>query len=246
MKNTGVLFSNDKHSERVKAVVANVHRMGIRNTVITNYDGRMFPRVMGGFNRVLLDAPCTGSGVIAKDPSVKTQKDEHDVRRMSHIQKELILAAIDSVDMRGHSTGSAVIVYSTCSILIEENEAVINYALKKRAVKVVPSGVPFGKPGFTRMGRVHFHPSLKHAVRVYPHTHNMDGFFVCKLIKYDNAAVAIPSSMSPADEARGKEEESVSELNTDTDPQGSAAAHQEGKEKKTTREEKKKNPKQSS
>jgi len=82
--------------------------------------------------------------------------------------------------------------------------------------------------------------------RVYPHTHNMDGFFVCKLIKYDNAAVAIPSSMSPADEARGKEEESVSELNTDTDPQGSAAAHQEGKEKKTTREEKKKNPKQSS
>lgn len=99
MKNTGVLFANDKHSERVKAVVANAHRyclllrllrrsplmprglcpfylcrMGIRNTVITNYDARMFPRVMGGFNRVLLDAPCTGSGVIAKDPSVKTQK----------------------------------------------------------------------------------------------------------------------------------------------------------------------------
>jgi ribosomal RNA methyltransferase Nop2 len=48
--------------------------MGIRNTVITNYDGRMFPRVMGGFDRILLDAPCTGSGVISKDPSVKTQK----------------------------------------------------------------------------------------------------------------------------------------------------------------------------
>lgn len=143
MKNTGVLFSNDKHSERVKAVVANVHRMGIRNTIITNYDGRMFPKVMGGFDRVLLDAPCTGSGVIAKDPSVKTQKvpsstnfglfiltriplvyvqDEHDVHRMSHIQKELLLAAIDSVDMRGRSSGSSVIVYSTCSILMEENE----------------------------------------------------------------------------------------------------------------------------
>lgn len=206
MKNTGVLFSNDKHSERVRAVVANVHRMGIRNTVITNYDGRMFPRVMGGFDRILLDAPCTGSGVISKDPSVKTQKDERDVHRMSHIQKELILAAIDSVDMKGHSSGGAVIVYSTCSILIEENEAVVDYALKKRAVKVVPSGVPFGKPGFTRIGSRQFHPSLKHAVRVYPHTHNMDGFFVCKLIKYDNMPVPIPANVSAKPEEEQQEE----------------------------------------
>lgn len=211
MKNTGVLFSNDKHSERVRAVVANVHRMGIRNTVITNYDGRMFPRVMGGFDRILLDAPCTGSGVISKDPSVKTQKDERDVHRMSHIQKELILAAIDSVDMKGHSSGGAVIVYSTCSILIEENEAVVDYALKKRAVKVVPSGVPFGKPGFTRIGSRQFHPSLKHAVRVYPHTHNMDGFFVCKLIKYDNMPVPIPANVSAKPEEEEAEEEEKGE-----------------------------------
>ncbi len=74
MKNTGVLIANDKNSNRIKAVVANVHRLGVHNCIITNYDGRMFPRVMGGFDRVLLDAPCTGSGVASKDPSVKTQK----------------------------------------------------------------------------------------------------------------------------------------------------------------------------
>lgn len=74
MKNTGVLIANDKNSNRIKAVVGNVHRLGVHNCVITNYDGRMFPRVMGGFDRVLLDAPCTGSGVASKDPSVKTQK----------------------------------------------------------------------------------------------------------------------------------------------------------------------------
>jgi len=184
MKNTGFLFVNDANAERIKAVVANLHRCGVRNAVVTVLDGRMFPKVMGGFDRILLDAPCTGTGVIARDPSIKTQKDEKDVLRMSHLQKELILSAIDSVD--AHSKTGGIIVYSTCSILVEENEAVIEYALARRHVRLIPTGLAFGRPAFTRIQDKRWHPSMKHAVRVYPHTHNMDGFFIAKLQKYEN------------------------------------------------------------
>lgn len=74
MKNTGILFANDARADRLQAVVANIHRLGISNTVVCNYDGRTFPSVMTGFDRVLLDAPCSGTGVIAKDPAVKFNK----------------------------------------------------------------------------------------------------------------------------------------------------------------------------
>lgn len=74
MKNTGTLFANDSNKDRAKATKGNIHRLGINNCILSAVDGRKFPPIMKGFDRVLLDAPCSGTGVISKDNAVKSMK----------------------------------------------------------------------------------------------------------------------------------------------------------------------------
>lgn len=184
MKNSGTLIANDLKMERQKATVANLHRLGVKNAVVCCYDGRKIGSNMKGFDRVLLDAPCSGLGVISRDQSVKIQRTVRDIQRISHLQKELLRAAVDAVDP--HSPTGGIVVYSTCSVSTEENEQVVDFILRRRFVRLVETGLEVGKPGFTRHKERRFHPSLVLTRRFYPHVHNMDGFYVAKLKKYKN------------------------------------------------------------
>lgn len=201
MRNTGIIIANDLKAERQKATVANMHRLGVRNVVTSCYDGRKLGKLWKNrFTKILLDAPCSGLGVISRDPSVKVQRTIKDVERCGVLQKELLLNAIDALSCKGKDGG--IMVYSTCSVSVAENEDVVNYVLGKRDVKLLNAGLDFGKPGFTRYQQKRYHPSLALTRRFYPHVHNMDGFYVAKIQKL--------SDKRPGDDDdKDKEKESI-------------------------------------
>ncbi len=77
-------------------------------------------------------------------------------------------------------------MYSTCSVSPLENEEVVNYALKRRYVKLAEMPFDLGEPGITKYTDKRYHPHLVLTKRIYPHTVNMDGFYVAKLVKVSN------------------------------------------------------------
>lgn len=179
MKNKGFLVANDYKKERLRAVHFNVQRMGITNCVVTNYDGRKFPKIMRNFDRVLLDAPCSCLGVLARYPQAKASRQYIDVYKAAHLQRELLRAALDCCKVGGY------VVYSTCSVAVEENEAVVDYVLKHRHCKIVETGLPeeIETKGYTKYKDRRYDDKMKMTRRVYPHRENMDGFFIAKLKK---------------------------------------------------------------
>ena len=208
MRNTGTIIANDLKPERQKATIANLHRLGVKNVIACAYDGRHIGTkvFVGGnrFDRILLDAPCSGLGIISRDPSVKLQRTIAEIKQCAHLQKELLLAAIDALKYKNPTTknntatankgpsgssgdtSSCCMVYSTCSVSIYENEDVIQYALNKRDIQIMDTGMTFGIDGYTKYNHIRYHPSMKLCKRYYPHTYNMDGFFICKIKKLSN------------------------------------------------------------
>lgn len=88
---------------------------------------------------------------------------------------------------------------------VEENEWVVDYALKTRYVKLVETGIEVGEPGFTKHKEKRFHPSLNLTRRIYPHIHNMDGFYVAKFRKFANGEKTVETVTEAEEEQKIKE-----------------------------------------
>ena len=180
MGNQGYILANDASAVRAERLRFNLARQGVAIAEVRVQDGRRLGSALGPtFDRVLLDAPCSGEGrFIAGHPSTYRHWSQRLVRRLALLQRRLLASALRAARPGG------VVVYSTCTLNPEENEAVVDWALGRfgDAVEVMPIPLPLPGcwPGLTEAGEFRFHPSLRHAVRVPPSA-TMEGFFLCKL-----------------------------------------------------------------
>ena len=173
MGNQGLLLAIEVEVARIAGLRSNLGRCGIMNTALFHMDAKDIKKLEVKADKILLDAPCTGEGVIAKDRTRKTSRGIEDIQYCSGLQKELVDAAYSCLKPGG------ILVYSTCSFAPEENERIVDYAIKKYHMKVEP--VPYGEPGVATFGNLKFDPQVKNSRRLYPHKHGTSGFFVARL-----------------------------------------------------------------
>ncbi|MCD6547736.1 MAG: NOL1/NOP2/sun family putative RNA methylase [Nanoarchaeota archaeon] len=179
MKNKGVIVANERYLQRMIALRSNLQRCGVMNTIATGMDGKWFKKVPIKFDKILLDAPCTGTGIIMKSPHTAKTWSLRASIIASNLQKQLIASAISCLKEGG------VLVYSTCSLEPEENEEVVNYAIKKFGVSVERIRLKDFKirNGVVRFGKKTFFEDVKKCARIYPQDNKTSGFFVAKLRK---------------------------------------------------------------
>lgn len=174
MDNRGIILAIEVQKERIPPLIDNIHRMGVMNTAVIQMDSRKFSETGLKIDKILLDAPCTGEGIIHKDPSRKVSRGKEDILFCSSMQTSLLKSAVDSLRDGG------VVVYSTCSMTPEENEFVVSNVLdfyEKRGIRLEIEKVPWGVKSLKLEG---VRDELKNARRLYPHKHGCSGFFVAK------------------------------------------------------------------
>ncbi|MEX0563200.1 16S rRNA (cytosine(1407)-C(5))-methyltransferase RsmF [Raoultella terrigena] len=172
MGNKGGILANEYSASRVKVLHANISRCGISNVALTHFDGRVFGAALPeSFDAILLDAPCSGEGVVRKDPEALKNWSPESNQQIAATQRELIDSAFHALQPGG------TLVYSTCTLNREENEDVVQWLLARypQAVETLPLGslFPQASEALTAEGFLH----------VFPQIYDCEGFFVARLRK---------------------------------------------------------------
>lgn len=172
MGNHGAILANEFSASRVKVLHANISRCGIQNVALTHFDGRVFGAALPeAFDAILLDAPCSGEGVVRKDPDALKNWSVESNLEIAATQRELIDSAFHALRPGG------TLVYSTCTLNRDENEDVC-LSLKAQypdAVEFLPLNDLFATAdeAATPEGFLH----------VFPQIYDCEGFFVARLRK---------------------------------------------------------------
>ncbi len=181
MENKGFLVLNDFSLKRLQALNTNIQKVGAVNYAVYRQQGERIGNLLPEyFDKVLLDAPCTALGIIHSHPEVYSWWTQRRMQKIIEKQRQLLISAYKALKVGGE------MVYSTCSIAPEENEALIQFMLDQYPLEIVPLEAHWHErflPGFTEYNGQKFTPEMQNAIRIFPHVHDMEGFFVIKLRK---------------------------------------------------------------
>lgn len=163
---TGLLWANEIVRPRAHILLSNIERMGIKNAVVSNMSPEVLcPQLEGFFDKILVDAPCSGEGMFRKDKEAIFEWSVEHSLSCAERQKAILNSAAKALKPEG------VMVYSTCTFSPDENEGVIQHFLKENPdFELIDTGCKFGMP------------TLDYALRIYPF-HGGEGHFVAKLRK---------------------------------------------------------------
>ena len=176
----GQLVANDINTARARALLRNLELFGIRNSFVTNEPPYILAEKFPGyFDRIMVDAPCSGEGMFRKNPTVAEAWLEKGPEYFSVLQKEIILYAADMLKPGG------TMFYSTCTFSPLENESVITWLLENRPeMRLIPMEDYEGfSEGFTYFREENFHPSCRLTRRIWPHRMGGEGHFLALLEK---------------------------------------------------------------
>ncbi len=182
MQNTGTIIANDRDMGRIQILASNLERCGVANTIITKKDGAHLTELMEKqkfqFDKILIDAPCSGEGTFRSSPKGMQFWSINTVRKLSTLQKQLIKSAHNLLADQG------VLVYSTCTHSPEENEQIVSYAVEELKMKVESINLPLKcRPGIKQWQSQEFNKQVENCCRIYPQDNDSEGFFIAKLIK---------------------------------------------------------------
>lgn len=169
----GVLIANDIEASRARILSENIERFGLDNTIVTNIDPMRFTKqFQEAFDKIVLDAPCSGEGMFRKLEQAIDTWSEEKVLECAHIQKNLLKGAYEMLKQGG------MVIYSTCTYSYEENEAMVHYAVDELGFELLPLNKSSGLcPGL----------DLDEVVRCYPHHYRGEGHFIALLRKPGNS-----------------------------------------------------------
>ncbi|MEM4259822.1 MAG: RsmB/NOP family class I SAM-dependent RNA methyltransferase [Candidatus Woesearchaeota archaeon] len=176
MQNKGVIIALDKKGERLPSLRNNIERCGVTNIIIYKKDARFASDLKILFDRILLDAPCSGN--FANEKDWFKLRDIAGIKQNTKVQKELLKEAVKCLKPNG------VLVYSTCTLEPEENEMNIHWLLNKYSnIKLEKINIKIGDPGLISVFGENLNPEIKKCRRLWPHKTGTQAFFIAKLIK---------------------------------------------------------------